>query len=564
MKPKKLYFTALSIVYIVFLLLVFIGVSTYRNINMNRKHILTSTYRQGIVMLQTIEAAARAVMMPGILDDDAIGHLIIEVGKNSEIENLYLTNINGIIKHHNNPELDGKKSDWMPNLSATNGVATRFNRVPGGIPVYEIATRFSLFPVTANEDSLSDTSRMNDDILILGLKMTPYETARREDINHAVVMSAILIALAAGAIFFTFVIRNYHLMNKMLKQTQEYTDQVVANMANGLLSTNASGAIMSYNQLALELLGLNEADALNADLGKILNLKTSGILSTLTSGAQVIDREVLHHLPDGRKVNMALSVTPIKDKSSAGKGAVVIIRDLREIKRLEEKVRRTEKLAAIGKLSAVVAHEIRNPLSSIRGFAQFLCHILKNNPKDMEYAMIMVQEVDRINRVVNDLLTFSRQVELRPVPTDIYELISHTIRLLEGDTQATHASIQNRVSEHIGLVRLDPDQFKQVLLNLALNALHELSEGDTLIIGARRNKSGNGTFIWVEDNGPGIQKKHQKKIFDLFYTTRDKGTGLGLAIVQKIIEDHGGLIRLTSPVPGKNKGCRFTIFMPNS
>ncbi|MCK4985882.1 MAG: histidine kinase, partial [Desulfobacterales bacterium] len=232
-----------------------------------------------------------------------------------------------------------------------------------------------------------------------------------------------------------------------------------------------------------------------------------------------------------------------------------------EIKQLEEKVRRSEKLAAIGKLAAGVAHEIRNPLSSIRGFAQYLRRALKDKPQELEYAETMVSEVDRINAVVTDLLTFARPMDAQLAPTDISELIEHTVRLVEADARSRNISVQMNISD-LSKIPLDAKQMTQAILNLLLNALQAVKNGGRIEVGAELNPSDSLLKIWVEDDGSGISADQKGKIFDPFFTTREKGTGLGLAIVHKIVENHSGEINLKSPPTGKTLGCRFTIGIP--
>jgi len=256
-----------------------------------------------------------------------------------------------------------------------------------------------------------------------------------------------------------------------------------------------------------------------------------------------------------------LSATPILDESDQCNGAVIVLRDLREIKKLEEKVRRAEKMAAIGKLAAGVAHEIRNPLSSIRGFAQFLSRGLKDSPREQEYAQTMVAEVDRINRVVTDLLTFAGPSKAETVPTDITALVEHCLRLVQADSESRNIALRQNIFD-LSKVPLDTNQITQALLNLLLNAMQSVESGGTIEIGAALKPSDARLEIWIEDNGAGIEPDKFDKIFDPFYTTRAKGTGLGLAIVHKIVENHRGELRIESPPAGKRKGCRFTLSLP--
>ena len=175
----------------------------------------------------------------------------------------------------------------------------------------------------------------------------------------------------------------------------------------------------------------------------------------------------------------------------------------------------------------------------------------------------MVKEVDRINRVVTDLLTFARPQETEASPVDLPELVGHVLRLVEGDARSGNVTIESQLPKPMPGVVLDGGQITQLLLNLCLNALQAMNGGGTLTVGAEKDGRG-GLTLWVADDGPGIPPEHQDRIFDPFFTTRDKGTGLGLAIVQKIVENHHGGIHVESPPPGKTRGCRFSVFLPGA
>ena len=578
LQRRKLYLPALSIVAVVVLLLVFIGISTYRNLNINRKNAMTFVRRQGLAMLQVLEAGARAGMLSPRWEADAVGRLIEETGKNPDIAYIYLADGEGRYVHHSTPALNGKThagQSSTPSATAGNDnlmLAEHLGHLPDGTSVYELSKRFTPFPremlppvcpFRGSEKCHRWVERHTGIRLAIGLRMTAFEAARQADIHHAVIMAGILVVLASGAIFFFFVIQNYYLVDRTLQQTRDYTRQVVDHMANGLVSIDAEGTVLSYNSLALEFLCLADAEIQGINLDSVLDLGAAGVRETLASGRPVMDREILRESGAGESIPLALSSTPLTDEAGAPCGAVILLRDLREIKRLEAQVRRSEKLAAIGKLAAAVAHEIRNPLSSIRGFAQFLGHILKDRPRDQEYAAVMVKEVDRINRVVTDLLTFARPQESEPAPVDLPELVGHVLRLIEGDARDGNVTVERRLPETMPGVVVDGGQITQVLLNLCLNALQAMNGGGTLTVGADADGRG-GLTLWVTDDGPGIPLEHQARIFDPFFTTRDKGTGLGLAIVQKIVENHHGGIHIESPPPGKERGCRFSVFLPGA
>ena len=570
LSTKRLYLPALSIVAVVFLLLVLISISTYRNLDREKTMALHFLYRQGMTVLLSIEAGARAWMMLPMWQNDSIGSLIQETGKNVDIAYVYLMDQNGNVVHHSNPDQSPDPSLRRSEFKNDSGVITRIKKAPGDIQVYELAKNFSPLPAPDSQEVMPDTPGHGDivkphlhrgDIIVLGMKMTAYEEARRSDLQHAIIMGIILITLGAGALFFIFVIQNYYLVGKTLEQTEDYTRQVVASMANGLLSIDTDGRIVSFNQLALELLSLQESDVRGLNLHTIIDFQASGLDQILGHSRPVLDCEIQHKNRLNEMIPLSLSATPILDESDQCNGAVIVLRDLREIKQLEEKVRRAEKLAAIGKLAAGVAHEIRNPLSSIRGFAQFLSQSLKNSPKEQEFAQTMVAEVDRINRVVTDLLTFAGPTKAEPVPTDITEIVEHCVRLVQADSESRNITIRLNIFD-LSKVPLDSNQITQALLNLLLNAMQSVEPGGTIEIGAALKPSDARLEIWVEDNGAGIEPDKLYKIFDPFYTTRAKGTGLGLAIVHKIVENHQGEIRIESPAAGKRKGCRFTLSLP--
>jgi two-component system sensor histidine kinase HydH len=166
----------------------------------------------------------------------------------------------------------------------------------------------------------------------------------------------------------------------------------------------------------------------------------------------------------------------------------------------------------------------------------------------------MVKEVDRMNRVVTDLLTFARPVEAELAPTDLQELFEHILRLVKADAQGRGVDLPE--------IDLDANQMTQCLLNLTLNALQVLDAGGSIEVGATMAGADPRLLLWVEDDGSGIPAEDLDKIFDPFFTTREQGTGLGLAIVHTIVENHNGEIKVESPVPEKNKGARFTISIP--
>ena len=219
-----------------------------------------------------------------------------------------------------------------------------------------------------------------------------------------------------------------------------------------------------------------------------------------------------------------------------------------KVRRLEEEVRRAEKLAAIGNLAAGVAHEIRNPLSSIKGYATYFGQRFPEGSADREAAHVMVNEVDRLNRVITDLIGLSRPSDIRPRPVQLEEVLQHTVQLVRHDAEKRGVRIVCRCARRLPAVLADPERIEQVLLNLCLNALDSMPQGGALTLAITRHRQ--GIYLWVRDNGTGIAPDAMPHIFDPYFTSKAHGTGLGLAMVHKIIEAHHGEIHVESRLAG--------------
>ncbi len=227
-------------------------------------------------------------------------------------------------------------------------------------------------------------------------------------------------------------------------------------------------------------------------------------------------------------------------------GYVFIFRDLTYVRRLKQEVERSRRLAALGRLAAGVAHEIRNPLSSIKGFATYFKERFENNPLDRETAKIMIQEVERLDRVIGQLLEFARPSQLRTKPVWLAGLIQHSLKLIETDARTRGVEVKAKIASDLPEIELDADRMSQVLLNLYLNSIQAMDEGGTMEVEASRDETKKYTKITISDNGKGIDPKDKERIFDPYFTTKPDGTGLGLAIVHKIMEAHRGDIEVES------------------
>jgi signal transduction histidine kinase len=239
---------------------------------------------------------------------------------------------------------------------------------------------------------------------------------------------------------------------------------------------------------------------------------------------------------------------------------------------MEDQLRQADRLAVVGELSASLAHEVRNPLGSIRGIVDILKDELPPNKETANFLNIMVQETERLNEVVENYLRFAGQKSSQVISFDIMEIIKNTELLLANRARKNQITIKTRLPEKELPLTGVPGQLQQVLMNLALNSIQAMPDGGEITIGVQQletnsqsgeetsdSKNTNEIRISISDNGKGISEPDVERIFKPFYTTRQDGTGLGLAIVKRIIDQNNWRIEVESEI---NKGSTFSIYIP--
>jgi two-component system sensor histidine kinase HydH len=328
-------------------------------------------------------------------------------------------------------------------------------------------------------------------------------------------------------------------------------------MADGLLSVDAQGRLTTVNPRACQLLGLSLAELMGRSFAEVFAGTSLGLDPVLTQGLPLEEREIDWLSSTGEAIPLAVSVTPLKGDHGEGQGAVVLLRDLRTVKALQQRVERTERLAALGRLAASVAHEIRNPLGAIRGLVQYFQATWKDNPEQRAYLDVIVREVDRLNRVVSDLVEFARPRQPQREPHDLLAVVRHAVTLLEPDARAKGLQIVPDLNGTLPPLPIDRDMLLQALLNILLNAIEAMQPGGRLRIRVAEHPP--WVEVAVQDTGCGIAPEHAERLFDPFFTTKPQGTGLGLAIAHSVVQAHDGEIAVAS-TPGL--GTTVTIHLP--
>jgi two-component system sensor histidine kinase HydH len=335
-----------------------------------------------------------------------------------------------------------------------------------------------------------------------------------------------------------------------------YTENVVESMADGLISVNRERKIVTLNRKAAEFFGAKEEDLKSKEISRVLGIDIDNLLKE--KGGMLRDWELKVSSQYGAQIPLSLSAAPLKDENDKEMGSVLLLRDLREIRDLQERVRRSERLASLGRLAAGVAHEIRNPLSSIRGFAQFFQNRFKGQEKEQEYASVMVREVDRLNRVITELLDFARPKEPHRELHSAVEILEQTLKVLESELAKKNIAVEKKLEASLPRIWVDRDQLSQALLNLLLNALESMEEAGKIRI-SMESGGAEVLAISISDTGRGIPKEDLERVFEPFFSTKRKGTGLGLAIVHQIVESHKGEIKVESRA---GEGTTFRITLP--
>src|SRR5881275_2072372 len=347
-----------------------------------------------------------------------------------------------------------------------------------------------------------------------------------------------------------------------------YNEILLQNLTTGVVAADADGHITVFNQEAAQIAGLNT----NGGERSVNDLPTplrDIIQTTLTSGERQEDREV--ELAGGTFARASSAI--FRGQGGELLGALMVVTDITALKRLELQIRRSDRLASLGTLSAGMAHEIKNPLVSIKTFAQLLPERYQESDFRATFSSLIVHEIDRIDSLVNQLLRFARPAKPLLRPMHVHEVLEKTFQLVQHRLYQKEIKITRTLEASLDTIRADSDQMEQVFLNFFLNAMDAMKRGGELKV-ATEIRTGDSLVthllpadeerhealcISIRDTGEGIKEEDIARVFDPFFTTKDFGTGLGLSVVHGIIEEHGGQIEVESEVA---KGTAFHIFLP--
>jgi len=391
-----------------------------------------------------------------------------------------------------------------------------------------------------------------------------------------------LISLISGQLAIT--IENVELHQRQ-QTLRAFNEDVIQTMTNGLVVVDEAARVTVFNKAAVTLLGYSAREVLGKSVRQAIPGATelAGVIeatlhhfsqapgqqsqgdSSLARAVTTVgpvrrpQNEINVHHRDGNTLPLAVNASPLRDSGGKVTGVVCLFEDLSEAKAIEAERRRLDRLAALGEMSAVVAHEIRNPIAGIAAGVEYLN---KNNSEDWRHrediAMIL-GEIERVNRILEDILSVARPFQLKLSIQALPDIVEHVLHRYQTSLEKRAIRVIRRYAPLLPQAQVDRERMEQALTNLVLNAVEVMPNGGTLGIGLGGNE--HWLIITISDTGPGISHDVQRRIFEPFFTTKARGTGLGLAVAQRIIEEHGGTIEVSSEI---GKGTKFTIQLPLS
>lgn len=353
---------------------------------------------------------------------------------------------------------------------------------------------------------------------------------------------------------------------KTQEEIKLYLNSILESMNNGVVGVNTQERITHFNRMASIITGYNQDEVLGKSyidvFGKNATDDTS-VLHVLQTGKGLSRDEKVLWSKAGLPVPVSFQTAMLHDPSGVALGAVEIFSDISRIKALEEQMQQTKTMAALGEMAATVAHEIRNPLGAMGMWADLLEREVPEDSSNRKIVIKIVEGLSRLNRIVSNLLVYSRPVKPQLRSVALKQILDETIDFIgiEIDRQGQKIEISKDMGNGDALVQVDPEKLQQVIMNLSLNAIQAMPKGGCLKVEIDQNILSTSDFVsfTICDNGSGITKENLDKIFDPFFTTKANGTGLGLAIVKKIVESHSGYIDVKST---NGEGTSVKVFLP--
>ena len=587
------------------LLSLIIVIFAANNIKRERGMLTEGLFRKGEAIIRFVEAGMRASMITGMMGNmmgmnvpDASGaaqtqRLIEQASESPDIYYIAVIDVSGNVLVHSDPEKIGTTIQRDFNILDQADPSSTFHII--SLPddrykVFEVLGSFNPFrgrgglkkwreqfkqqyPLKPGELSQGNTppdswhqstlgSDTHPQFILVGLDMTELENTVRRYRFQMIFMSITLLLIGLGGWISLMAAQSYSISQEALNRVQAFTGLLISRLPVGIIATDQDGRIRTFNSTAAAMTGRDIDSVRNGEPQAVLPSEVARFFYLPDQRDEITDRDVVLTGADNVQYSLHLSSLPVYNQYSVFMGRVLLMYDLSELKRLEKEIQRHDRLVALGKMAAGVAHEVRNPLSSIKGFATLLGSKFNEGSREHEAADLLVQEAERLNRSITELLNYARPTALRKEAVNIGEMVDLSLKLVSSDAQALGVKISRDIEPDLPAIPVDKDKINQVLLNLYLNGLQAMEESTSekeLKVSVHRDGTDRMLLIEVQDTGSGIPQKDLDKVLDPYFTTKPDGTGLGLALAYKIIDEHKGAIRLASI---EGEGTTVSVALP--
>lgn len=520
-------------------LVLVLGMMTFMQFQKREIQAQTIFIEKGATLIRTFEAGLRD---HADFEKEIFYYqkLLMETAQQPDIDYIVLTDNKGRILADSDPSTLGLQYGRdldMEKIAHSREIRWREAANPGGAGTFEVYR--GLFP---GRNETPENAR-RPLIVFVGFNMDKIEKASREDYYRTIITAVILILIGSLAIVSLFLVQAYRSARTSLSRVTVFSNALVRHMPIGLLAVDKDNRMVVCNEHARDLLTGDCSESLGKDVARILPDELVSLLKKVNAPNGLIEEDIsLSSGKDGQQTWEVVAAAFADEDVPEGK--ILLARNVTAIREMEKEVARSRHLNAIGSLAAGVAHEIRNPLSSIKGFAVYFKQKLSGHPEEEETADIMIAETERLNRVISQLIEFARPLALKKEKTAMAGLVRQTVKLVEAEARENNVRIDVRAPENLPEAEVDPDKIKQVLLNIFLNALAAMPGGGSLSVELAQTT--NALEVVVSDTGTGIDEKDLPLIYDPYFTSKPAGTGLGLAVVQKIMEAHGAFLQIES------------------
>jgi len=593
------------------LLSLIIFIFAANNIKRERSMLSEGLFRKGDAIIRFVEAGMRASMMtsmmggmmglnvPSVEGIAQTQRLIEQASESPDIHYIAVIDVSGKVLVHSNPEKMGNNISRDLNIlvKAYTGGAFHIIKQPGlNQKFFEVLSPFRPFraggglkrwqeqfrqeqfrqqhstrtdlsplgnippPDSPHQSSLG--SETHPQFILVGLDMTELENTIRRYRFQMIFMSLTLLLVGLGGWISLMAAQGYSISQETLKRMRAFTGLLISKLPVGIIATDHENKIRTFNSTAAAMTGISLKTVQNGEPEAVLPPKVSRFFPLHENSDEITDRDVSLAGGDNVHYSLHLSSLPVYNQDSNFMGRVLLMYDLSELKRLEREIQRHDRLVALGKMAAGVAHEVRNPLSSIKGFATLLGSKFKDGSQEHEAADLLVYEAERLNRSITELLNYARPTTLKKEQINIGDLVASSLKLISGDAQALGVKTSLEIDPDIPSINVDRDRINQVLLNLYLNGLQAFEASSLekeLKVSVHSDAAGRAIRIEIQDNGKGVSQENIDKVLDPYFTTKPEGTGLGLALAYKIVDEHNGTIRFKST---EGQGTAVSVTIP--